>query len=73
MDEQGSWFLPAKCLKNTSGRVTFCPDLPLYLKFHSSTGVFQTFVRKNQLPGFYIRRRLIENGLNTIWSLSSQS
>ena len=45
MDKPGSWFLLAKCLKNTCGRVTFkqrC-DLHLYLKCHSSTGVFQTF------------------------------
>ena len=42
MDKPGSWFLLAKYLKNTCGRVTFY-DLHLYLKCHSSTGVFQTF------------------------------
>ena len=38
-------------------------DLHLYLKCHSSTGVFQHFGSKNRLPGFYIRRTLVENGL----------
>ena len=33
----GSWFLPAKYLKNTCRRVTF------YLTCHCSTGVFSTF------------------------------
>ena len=47
-DKPGNWFLLAKCLKNTCGRVTFSVkmqviDLHLYLKCHSSTGVFQTF------------------------------
>ena len=40
MDKPGSWFLLAKCLKKTCGRVR---DLHLYLKCHSSAGVFQTF------------------------------
>ena len=44
MDKPGSWFLLAKCLKNTCGRVK-----------HSAS--------KNQLPGFYISRTLVENGL----------
>ena len=35
MEWPGSSFLLAKCVKNTCGRV--------YLKCHSSTGVFQTF------------------------------
>ena len=35
-DEPGSWFLMAKCLKNTGGGVTL-------LKMSLSTGVFQTF------------------------------
>ena len=34
-----------------------------YLKWHSSIGVFKHFVGKNQLPGFYISRTLVENGL----------
>ena len=38
-------------------------ELYLYLKCHSSTGVFQTFGSKNQLPGFYISRTLVENEL----------
>ena len=41
MDKPGSWFLLAKCLKNTCGRVTFqvkmqVDDLHLYLKYHSA-------------------------------------
>ena len=48
MDKPGSLFLLAKCLKNTCGRVTFLvkmqvDDLHLYVKCHSSTGVFETF------------------------------
>ena len=48
MQKPGSWFLVAKCLKNTCGRLTFwvkmqVVGLHLYLKCHSSTGVFQTF------------------------------
>ena len=48
MDKPGSWFLLAKYLKNTCGRVTFLNndqviDLHRYLKYHSSTGIFQTF------------------------------
>ena len=35
----------------------------LYLKWHSSTGIFKHFVGKNQLPGFYISRTLVKNGL----------
>ena len=38
-------------------------DLHLYLKRHSSTGIFQTFASKNQLPGFYISQTLVENNL----------
>ena len=37
-------------------------DLHLYLKFHSSTGIFKHFASKNQLPGFYISGTLVENG-----------
>ena len=47
-DKPGSLFSLAKCLENTCGWVTFSVkmqvmDLHLYLKCHSSTGVFQTF------------------------------
>ena len=47
-DKPGSWFLLAKCLKNTCGRVTFYVkmqfiDLHLYVKCHYSAGVFQRF------------------------------
>ena len=38
-------------------------DLHLYLKCHSSTGIFQTFGSKNQLPGLSIIGTLVENGL----------
>ena len=48
-DKSGSSFLLAKCSKNTSGRVTFqvkmqVIDQHLYLKYHSSPGVFQVFL-----------------------------
>ena len=39
-------------------------DLHLYLKCHSSTGVFKHFAIKNQLPGLTIIGKLVENGLN---------
>ena len=39
-------------------------DLHLYLKCHSSTGIFQIFASKRQLPGFYISETLIKNGLS---------
>ena len=47
-DKPVSWLLLAECLKNTCGRVTFqvrmqVIDLHLYLEFHYSTSVFQTF------------------------------
>ena len=53
MYKPGSWFLLAKCLKNTCERVT----LPQVL--------FKHFASKNQLPGFYISGTLVENGLIT--------
>ena len=48
MDKPSSWFLLAKCLRNTCGRMTFSVkmqviNLYFYLKCLSSTGVFQTF------------------------------
>ena len=47
-DKSGSWFLLAKCSKNTSGRATFqvkmqVIDQQLYLKYYSFPGVFQKF------------------------------
>ena len=39
-------------------------DLHLYLKCHSSTGIFKHFASKNQLPGLSISETLVENGLN---------
>ena len=48
MEKPGAWFLLAKCVKSTNGRVTFSVkiqviDQHLYLKCHSSTGDFYTF------------------------------
>ena len=45
MQKPDGWFLLAKCLKNTCKRVTFwvkmqVDGLHIYLKWHSSTGVF---------------------------------
>ena len=40
-------------------------DLHLYLKCHSSTGVFQIFASKNQLPVFCISGAFVENGLRS--------
>ena len=62
MDKPGTWSLLAKCLKNNCGRVTF------YLKMHviNLPQVFlKHFASKDQVPGFYISRTLVENGLNT--------
>ena len=66
-DTPGSWFLLAKCLKNTCWGATFqvkmqVIDLYLCLKRYSSTGVFKHFDSKNQLPGFYNCGTLVENG-----------
>ena len=68
MEKPGKRFLLTKCVKNTRGRVTFyvkmqVDGLHLYLKCHSSTGVFTYFTGKNQLPGFYISGVLAGNGL----------
>ena len=49
MDKPGSWFLLAKCSKNTCGRETFQVNMKVI----------------DQLPGFYIGETLVENGLNT--------
>ena len=40
-------------------------ELYLYVKCHSSTGVFKRFASKNQLTGFYISGTLVENGLKS--------
>ena len=40
-------------------------DLHLYLKCHSSTGVFKHFASKNELTGFYTSGTLVENGLKS--------
>ena len=68
----GRWFLIAKCLKNTCGRVTFyvkiqVNGLHLYLKYHSFTlpqVFFKHCASKNQLPNLYVvSGTLVENGL----------
>ena len=41
-------------------------DLHIYLKCHTSTGVFQTFASKNRLSGFDISATLVENGLSKV-------
>ena len=41
-------------------------DPHLYLKCHSSTGVFPHFGGKNQPPGLSIIVTLVENGLNNL-------
>ena len=42
---------------------SFVDDLHLYLKCHSSTGIFETFATENQLPALFISGTLTENGL----------
>ena len=62
MDKPGSWFLLAKCLKNTCGRLTF---------FTLPQVFFKHFTSKNQLPGFYITGTLVKNGLKAFKNLTS--
>ena len=64
----GSWFLPAKCLKNNCGRVTFqvkmqVIDLHLYVNVTLTQVFFKYFTSKNQLPGLSVNSTLVENGL----------
>ena len=40
-------------------------DLHLYLKCHSSAGVFSNIASKNQLPGLSVSGTLVKNGLTT--------
>ena len=47
-------------------------DLHLYLKCHSSTGVFKHFASKNQQPGFYIGGTLVGNSLIAVMTISVQ-
>ena len=62
MDNPASWFLVAKYLKNTCGRVSstsiFTYNVTLPQVF------FKHFADKNQLPGFYISGTLVEDGLS---------
>ena len=87
MDKPGSWFLLAKCLKNTCGSDILSKDTGR----RSSTFIFtwnvslplvffKHFASKNQLHGFYIIGTLVENGFNyltkkdTVWKkLTSES
>ena len=64
MDKPGSWFLLAKCIKNTCGRVK---NITLPQVF------FKHFPIKNQLPGFYISETLVENGLKSHFRLQWSS
>ena len=63
MDKPGSWFLLAKCLKNTCDIYVKMQvdDVHLYLKCYSSKGD-----SKNQQPDFHKSGILVDNGL--IWS-----
>ena len=69
MDKAGSWFLLAKCLKNTCGRVTFLVKMQVTWIFTKNVTLPQVFFKhfssKNQLPGFYINGTLVENGLRS--------
>ena len=53
VQKPGSWFLLAKCLKNTYGRVTFY-----------SQGFLVLFVFKNQLRDLSVSGTFVGNGLN---------
>ena len=70
MKKPGSWFLPAKCVKKhlCNSKILSKDDLHLYLKCHSSTGVFSThFANKHQVSGFPINGALAGNGLMSVW------
>ena len=77
MEKLGVWFLLAKCVKTTCGRVTFYIKIQviyphLYLKCYSWTGVFIYFATKDQLPGFSIIGTLAGNGLTDSSNLINQ-
>ena len=44
----------------------------VYLECHPSTGVLKHFAGRNQLPGFYISRALVKNGLKSTFKLFDQ-
>ena len=72
MEKPGSWFTPAKCLKNTFERVIFYIKmqvnyLHLYLKCSSSSGVFHTF-HKHKSTTWFLHNRNI--GLKWVNSFS---
>ena len=64
MLKPGRWFLLAKCLKSTCGRVTFLIKMHVvYLKCHSSTGVFEFFIvisiyKRDTVPIMKVAREL---------------
>ena len=64
MLKPGRWFLLAKCLKSTCGRVTFLIKMQVvYLKCHSSTGVFEFFIvisiyKRDTVPIMKVAREL---------------
>ena len=57
MDKPGRWFLLAKCLKKTCGRVSL---------FTLPQVFFKHFADKSQLVGFYISEILVKNGLKSL-------
>ena len=68
MEKPGSWFTLAKSMKSTRGRVTFYIKmqvnyLHLYLKCHSSTGIFPRFYWCKSSTWFLHHRTLAANGL----------
>ena len=63
-----NWFLLAKYLKNTCGRVTF--QVKIQVIDHPQV-FFKHFASKNQLPGFYISGILVENELSFNFSSCS--
>ena len=79
-DKLGNWFLVAKCLKNTCGEVTFWAimqvnDLHLYLKCHSSAGVFHELI-KLQAADLDVVKNILKHqvfscDLQTSWRLKT--
>ena len=59
MDKPGSYFLLAKSLRNTYGRVTFSVKMQV-IDVTLRQVSFKHFASKNKLPGFYISRTLVE-------------
>ena len=62
-----------KCLWKSNILIKDAGHLHLYLKCHSSTGVFKHFASKKQLPGQSVSGILVENGLKIKKSKLRQS